>query len=119
MEITEELLTSTGTRNHGGYHLLGRSVDCMHLSENLTAIEKVVTNLRLDGLVCIGGTHTACDVAIVANHLRGKTEPSYATSAALSRSNTIDGDMVNEYVPATVSSFQREGLFTACGQHCL
>ena len=101
IEINEELLASTGTRNHGGYHLLGRSVDCMNLPENLAAIERVVCDLQLDGLVCIGGTHTACDVATVANFLRGR--PGHASKCSvIAVPATIDGDMVSQYVPATV-----------------
>ena len=102
VEITEELLAPH--RNHGGYHLLGRSVDCMHLKDELSAIGMVVSKLKLDGLVCIGGTHTACDVAILADYLKGKGGDS-SKCAVIAVPATIDGDMMNEYVPATVGFY--------------
>ena len=56
-------------RNQGGLDLLCRSADSMRSNEQLENIRKTVRKFHLNGLVCVGGTHTATDAAKVAEFI--------------------------------------------------
>ena len=53
-------------RNTGGFHLLGRTNDSIKTEFEKRKAEETCRKLRLDGLVCVGGTYTAADTARVA-----------------------------------------------------
>ena len=55
--------------NQGGMHFLGRSADKIRTPTELEATLKCCQELKLDGIVLVGATHTLTDAIIVTNYL--------------------------------------------------
>ena len=67
MKVTEESLEYYV--NQGGMHFLGRSADKIRTEQELKDTLKCCNDLKLDGLVLVGATHTLTDAIIVSNYL--------------------------------------------------
>jgi len=65
LEIDENLMELY--MNQGGFHLLGRSSDSIRAKE-FPKVERVCSDLELDGLVVIGATHTLTDAMYLSNY---------------------------------------------------
>lgn len=55
--------------NQGGFHYLGRTADKMRSDKDLESIKATSENLKLDGLVFVGASHTLTDCIFVSNYL--------------------------------------------------
>jgi pyrophosphate--fructose-6-phosphate 1-phosphotransferase len=84
--------------------MLGRSVDKVRTPAELSAALSAATELRLDGLVMLGGTFTNTDAAHLAEFFVQKGSNTRVVGVPC----TIDGDIKSEYVETTV------GFDTAC-----
>lgn len=54
--------------NQGGFDMLGRSAEQLHTPAQLASATDCCVELRLDGLVLVGGRHTLTDTAVLAEH---------------------------------------------------
>lgn len=98
------LQTVAPFRNQGGFDLIGSGRTKIETEEQLAASLKNVQDLKLDGLVIIGGDDSNTNAAVLAEYfLHNK----YNT-AVVGVPKTIDGDLKNEHV---ATSF---GFDTAC-----
>ncbi|KAJ1394966.1 Pyrophosphate-dependent phosphofructokinase PfpB [Sesbania bispinosa] len=64
LEITDDILSTY--KNQGGYDLLGRTKDQIRTTEQVNAALAACNNLKLDGLVIIGGVTSNTDAAQLA-----------------------------------------------------
>ena len=85
-------------RNQGGYHLLGRSVDRIRSPKEMEASLAAINNLKLDGLVIIGGTYSNTDAAHLAEYFVTRGSSCKVVGVPV----TIDGDVHNGFVETTV-----------------
>lgn len=103
VDVTAERLALY--KNQGGFDMLGRSADQVRTEAQVAATAAACRALRLDGLVMVGGTHTGSDAAALAARFAADG----VDTAVVAVPSGIDGDLVNEFVEATV------GFHTACG----
>ncbi|GJP51753.1 hypothetical protein CLOM_g10896 [Closterium sp. NIES-68] len=102
VEITPEVLSLY--KNQGGYDLLGRSVAQMSNTELQAKVKTTCTDLKLDGLVLIGGTGTATTAAYLAEYFASEN----ASTKVVAVPCTIDCDLKNQFVEVSV------GFDSAC-----
>lgn len=101
-EITAELLAPY--RNQGGFDLIGSGRTKIESSEQLEASLTSMLNLKLDGLVVIGGDDSNTNAAILAEYFLSKG----CATKVVGVPKTIDGDLKGEEIE---TSF---GFDTAC-----
>ena len=91
-------------RNQGGFHLLGRSVDKIRSEADQAAALASVEAMELDGLVLLGGTYTNSDAAHLAEYFAAHQAggPNGRRTAIVGVPATIDGDIHNQFVEATL-----------------
>ena len=92
IEITEELLAPY--RNQGGFDLIGSGRTKIDTEEQLLASLATVQNLKLDGLVIIGGDDSNTNAAVLAEFFLAKG----CATKVIGVPKTIDGDLKNPYV---------------------
>eukprot|EP00940_MAST-03C_sp_MAST-3C-sp2_P000904 g904.t1 len=93
--VVLDAATTAAFRNEGGYDLLGRSRDVTGRDEEqLEKIRATVESCRLDGLVLIGGTHTASDSAVVTEYFNAKK----VCCSVVFVPATVDGDLRSPYL---------------------
>ncbi|CAI5472013.1 unnamed protein product [Closterium sp. Yama58-4] len=102
LEITPEVLSLY--KNQGGYDLLGRSVAQMSNTELQAKAKATCVDLKLDGLVLIGGTGTATTAAYLAEYFAAENAPTKVVAIPC----TIDCDLKNQFVEVSV------GFDSAC-----
>ncbi|KAI4389664.1 hypothetical protein MLD38_001865 [Melastoma candidum] len=68
LEISDEILLTY--KNQGGYDILGRTKDQIRTTEQVNAALTTCNNLKLDGLVIIGGVTSNTDAAQLSRNLR-------------------------------------------------
>lgn len=96
IELTPELCKAyAGT---GGLELIGRTVDRLKSEDELEHARAACIDLKLTGLVIIGGARTHTDAAYVAEHFR-KRETS---TAVVGVPCGIEGNMVNQFVETSI-----------------
>ena len=100
--ITEERLAFH--KNQGGYDILGRSVDQIKTPKQVQACQASCQAFGLDGLVLIGGTHTASNAAALAETFENNGVKTRVIAAPAG----IDNCFKNDHVETTV------GFHTAC-----
>jgi pyrophosphate--fructose-6-phosphate 1-phosphotransferase len=102
IKITKELIAKY--RNVGGFDLIGSGRTKIETKDQLAASLKTVKELKLDGLVIIGGDDSNTNAAILAEYfLQNKCE-----TAVAGVPKTIDGDLRSEHI---LTPF---GFDTAC-----
>lgn len=102
LEITNDVLASY--KNQGGFDLLGRSIDQIRTSKQVTAAMATCVNLNLDGLVIVGGVTSNSDAAQLAETLVQNNCKTKVVGVPVS----LNGDLKNQFVETTV------GFDTVC-----
>jgi diphosphate-dependent phosphofructokinase len=91
-------------RNLGGFDLIGSGRTKIETDEQLEASMKCVKNLKLDGLVIIGGDDSNTNAAILAEYFKKNN----IATKVIGIPKTIDGDLRSEEVEISF------GFDTAC-----
>ncbi|XP_041017742.1 pyrophosphate--fructose 6-phosphate 1-phosphotransferase subunit alpha [Juglans microcarpa x Juglans regia] len=96
LEITDDILSTY--KNQGGYDLLGRTKDQIRTTEQVNAALTACKDLKLDGLVIIGGVTSNTDAAQLAETF---AEAKCATKV-VGVPVTLNGDLRNQFVETNV-----------------
>ncbi|KAJ4879581.1 Pyrophosphate--fructose 6-phosphate 1-phosphotransferase subunit alpha 1 [Raphanus sativus] len=96
LEITDDILQTY--KNQGGYDLLGRTKDQIRTTEQVNTALKACTDLKLDGLVIIGGVTSNTDAA----HLAEFFAEAKCSTKVVGVPVTTNGDLKNQFVEANV-----------------
>ncbi|KAK7407752.1 hypothetical protein VNO78_09804 [Psophocarpus tetragonolobus] len=96
LEITDSILSTY--KNQGGYDLLGRTKDQIRTIEQVNAALAACNNLKLDGLVIIGGVTSNTDAAQLAETFAVKKCPTKVVGVPV----TLNGDLKNQFVETNV-----------------
>ncbi|KAH7689375.1 Diphosphate--fructose-6-phosphate 1-phosphotransferase protein [Dioscorea alata] len=96
LEITDEVLATY--KNQGGYDLLGRTKDQIRTTEQVNAALATCQNLKLDGLVIIGGVTSNTDAAQLAETFAD----SKCSTKVVGVPVTLNGDLRNQFVETNV-----------------
>lgn len=102
LEITSEVLAPF--RNQGGFDLLGSDRTKFETPEQLQAACVTVQNLRLDGLIIIGGDDSHTNATYLSEFFLNQKCPTKVIGVP----KTIDGDLQSPYTPISF------GFDTAC-----
>lgn len=102
LEITDEVLATY--INQGGYDLLGRTVDQIRTTEQVNAALTACRDLKLDGLVIVGGVTSNSDAAQLAETFAEAKCPTKVVGVPV----TFYGDLKNQFVETDV------GFDTVC-----
>ncbi|CAL9172294.1 unnamed protein product [Musa hybrid cultivar] len=102
LEITDEVLATY--KNQGGYDLLGRTVDQIRTTEQVNAALTACRDLKLDGLVIVGGVTSNSDAAQLAETFAEAKCPTKVVGVPV----TFYGDLKNQFVETDV------GFDTVC-----
>ncbi|WOK95312.1 pyrophosphate--fructose 6-phosphate 1-phosphotransferase subunit alpha-like [Canna indica] len=102
LEITEEVLATY--KNQGGFDLLGRTVDQIRTTEQVKAALTSCQDLKLDGLVIIGGVTSNSDAAQLAETFA----EAKCSTKVVGVPVTLNGDLKNQFVETNV------GFDTVC-----
>lgn len=92
IEITEDLLVPY--RNQGGFDLIGSGRTKIETEEQFQTAERVVKDLKLDGLVIIGGDDSNTNAALLAEYFLARHVPTRVVGVP----KTIDGDLKNAFI---------------------
>jgi diphosphate-dependent phosphofructokinase len=90
--ITADMLASY--RNQGGFDLVGSGRTKIETDDQFAASAKTVSDLKLDGLVIIGGDDSNTNAALLAEYFLQKGVQTRVVGVP----KTIDGDLKNEYI---------------------
>ncbi|KAK9269834.1 hypothetical protein L1049_025407 [Liquidambar formosana] len=96
LEITDDVLLTY--KNQGGYDLLGRTKDQIRTTEQVNAALTACKNLKLDGLVIIGGVTSNTDAAQLAETFAEAKCPTKVVGVPV----TLNGDLKNQFVETNV-----------------
>ncbi|KAJ4830913.1 hypothetical protein Tsubulata_039034 [Turnera subulata] len=96
LEITDDILSTY--KNQGGYDLLGRTKDQIRTTEQVNAALKACKDLKLDGLVIIGGVTSNTDAAQLAETFA----EAKCTTKVVGVPVTLNGDLKNQFVETNV-----------------
>ena len=91
-EITEEVLAPY--RNQGGFDLVGSGRTKIETEKQFASSGKTVTDLKLDGLVIIGGDDSNTNAALLAEYFLKQGIQTKVVGVP----KTIDGDLKNAYI---------------------
>ena len=92
LEITDDILSTY--KNQGGYDLLGRTKDQIRTTEQVNVALSTCKNLKLEGLVIIGGVTSNTDAAQLAE-VKCQTK-------VVGVPATLNGDLKNQFVESNV-----------------
>ncbi|KAK2988172.1 hypothetical protein RJ640_020654 [Escallonia rubra] len=96
LEITDDILATY--KNQGGYDLLGRTKDQIRTTEQVNAAMTACKDLKLDGLVIIGGVTSNTDAAQLAETFAEAKCPTKVVGVPV----TLNGDLKNQFVETDV-----------------
>ncbi|KAI4320898.1 hypothetical protein MLD38_034331 [Melastoma candidum] len=96
LEISDEILSTY--KNQGGYDLLGRTKDQIRTTEQVNAALTTCNNLKLNGLVIIGGVTSNTDAAQLAETFAEAKCPTKVVGVPV----TLNGDLKNQFVETNV-----------------
>ncbi|XP_022769461.1 pyrophosphate--fructose 6-phosphate 1-phosphotransferase subunit alpha isoform X2 [Durio zibethinus] len=96
LEITDDVLSTY--KNQGGYDLLGRTQDQIRTTEQVNAALTACNDLKLDGLVIIGGVTSNADAAQLAETFVEAKCPTKVVGVPV----TLNGDLKNQFVETNV-----------------
>lgn len=91
-------------RNQGGFDMIGSGRTKIETSEQFAAAARSVSELRLDGLIIIGGDDSNTNGALLAEYFRSNAIP----TAVIGVPKTIDGDLQTDHIEISF------GFDTAC-----
>lgn len=86
--------TLAAYRNQGGFDLIGSGRDKIETPEQFQAAAKTAQDLKLDGLVIIGGDDSNTNAALLAEYFLNHNIPTKVVGVP----KTIDGDLKNEHI---------------------
>lgn len=92
VELKNEILEPY--RNQGGFDLIGSGRTKIETPEQFKETEKTLSDLKLDGLVIIGGDDSNTNAALLAEYFLDRNIPTKVIGVP----KTIDGDLKNEYI---------------------
>ncbi|WP_166157437.1 MULTISPECIES: diphosphate--fructose-6-phosphate 1-phosphotransferase [unclassified Neochlamydia] len=92
IEINAEMLASY--RNQGGFNLIGAGRTKIETSEQFLAAAQTVKELKLDGLVIVGGDDSNTNAALLAEYFLSQG----MATKVIGVPKTIDGDLKNEFI---------------------
>lgn len=95
IEITADLMDAY--RNTGGFDIIGSGRTKIESSDDFAQSAKVCREMKLDGLIIIGGDDSNTNAALLAEYFR---EEGVDTSV-IGVPKTIDGDLRNEHIEAS------------------
>ena len=81
-------------RNQGGFDLIGSGRDKIETPEQFEAAAKAMTELKLDGLVIIGGDDSNTNAALLSEYFLAHDIKTCVAGVP----KTIDGDLKNEHI---------------------
>ncbi|CAK9149176.1 unnamed protein product [Ilex paraguariensis] len=96
LEITDDILATY--KNQGGYDLLGRTKDQIRTTEQVNAALNTCRDLKLDGLVIVGGVTSNTDAAQLAETFAEAKWPTKVVGIPV----TLNGDLKNQFVETNV-----------------
>ncbi|KAM7253057.1 hypothetical protein ACFE04_025675 [Oxalis oulophora] len=96
LEITDDVLATY--KNQGGYDLLGRTKDQIRTTEQVNAAMTACKDLKMDGLVIIGGVTSNTDAAQLAETFAEAKCPTKVVGVPV----TLNGDLRNQFVETNV-----------------
>ncbi|EXB56254.1 Pyrophosphate--fructose 6-phosphate 1-phosphotransferase subunit alpha [Morus notabilis] len=96
LEITDDILATY--KNQGGYDLLGRTKDQIRTIEQVNAALTACKDLKLVGLVIIGGVTSTTDAAQLAETFAEAKCPTKVVGVPV----TLNGDLKNQFVETNV-----------------
>jgi pyrophosphate--fructose-6-phosphate 1-phosphotransferase len=96
LEITDDVLTTY--KNQGGYDLLGRTKDQIRTIEQINSAMTACKDLKLDGLVIIGGVTSNTDAAQLAETFAEAKCQTKVVGVPV----TLNGDLRNQFVETNV-----------------
>ncbi|KAE8719460.1 Pyrophosphate--fructose 6-phosphate 1-phosphotransferase subunit alpha [Hibiscus syriacus] len=96
LEINDDILSTY--KNQGGYDLLGRTQDQIRTTEQVQAALTACNDLKLDGLVIIGGVTSNTDAVQLAETFGEAKCPTKVVGVPV----TLNGDLKNQFVEANV-----------------
>ncbi|KAK3014327.1 hypothetical protein RJ639_008920 [Escallonia herrerae] len=96
LEITDDILATY--KNQGGYDLLGRTKDQIRTTEQVNAAMTACKDLKLDGLVIIGGVTSNTDAAQLAETFA----EAKCSTKVVGVPVTLNGDLKNQFVESDV-----------------
>ncbi|XP_074558483.1 pyrophosphate--fructose 6-phosphate 1-phosphotransferase subunit alpha-like [Curcuma longa] len=96
VEITDDILSTY--KNQGGYDLLGRTKDQIRSTEQVNAAMLACKDLKLDGLIIIGGVTSNTDAAQLAETFAELKCPTKVVGVPV----TLNGDLKNQFVETNV-----------------
>ncbi|CAL0327957.1 unnamed protein product [Lupinus luteus] len=96
LEITDEILSTY--KNQGGCDLLGRTKDQIRTEEQANAALAASNNLKLDGLVIIGGVTSNTDAAYLTETFVAAKSPTKVVAFPV----TLNGDLRNSFLKTNV-----------------
>lgn len=96
IELTPELVHSF--RGSGGLEMLGRTVDRIKTQDEMEHAKHACVEMKLDGLVLVGGARTNTDAAYLAEYF----QTHQVSTAVVGVPCGIEGSMINEFVEASI-----------------
>ncbi|CAK9183448.1 unnamed protein product [Ilex paraguariensis] len=102
LEVTDDILATY--KNQGGYDMLGRTKDQIRTAEQVNAALTACRDLKLDGLVIIGGVTSNTYAAQLAETFAKVKCPTKVVGVPVS----LNGDLKNQFVETNV------GFDTVC-----
>nr|XP_009386806.1 PREDICTED: pyrophosphate--fructose 6-phosphate 1-phosphotransferase subunit alpha-like [Musa acuminata subsp. malaccensis] len=100
LDITNDILSTY--KSSGGYDLLGRTKDQIRTSEQVNAVMSTCQELKLDGLVIIGGIPSNTDAAQLAETFAELKCPTKFVPRVVGVPVTLNGDLKNQFVEINV-----------------
>ncbi|XP_044510853.1 pyrophosphate--fructose 6-phosphate 1-phosphotransferase subunit alpha [Mangifera indica] len=96
LQITDDILSTY--KNQGGYDMLGRTQDQIRTTEQVNAALTACKDLKLDGLVIIGGVTSNTDAGYLAETFAEAKCPTKVVGVPV----TLNGDLKNQFVETNV-----------------
>ncbi|GLU00129.1 hypothetical protein SLE2022_175210 [Rubroshorea leprosula] len=96
LEITDDVLSTY--KNQGGYDLLGRTKDQIRTMEQVNAALTACKDLKLDGLIIVGGVTSNTDAAQLAETFAAANCATKVVGVPV----TLNGDLKNQFVETDV-----------------
>lgn len=94
-ELTQEVVAPY--RNQGGFDLLGSGRTKIETVEQFSACLKIAQDLKLEGIVIIGGDDSNTTAAHLAEYFAAQKQPTCVVGVP----KTIDGDLKSEFIEAS------------------
>ena len=92
IEITDDLMDMY--RNTGGFDIMGSGRTKIETPDQFAQAYKVITELKLDAMVIVGGDDSNTNAALLAEYFKDKK----SNVVFVGVPKTIDGDLKNDYI---------------------